>query len=228
MAVGLVKSPVLWLSVIERIDKPTAIVYTKLTIQQGKRSMKLLLALALVLSPLCIGAATITGQQISTTEWSYTLTFAPLDNYSIFQSDTTITLTGLFGVTSAGGPTSTDFPSTFIDSINKNWTANVLNGGTEVQWTHHGPGTGNFGSEQHVFGFLVFASGASDGLVSLTTSGFSRDVSNPLPGGGFNLDVTGQVAGPVGVPDSGSSLTLLALGISGLAFFTKRSLVGQS
>src|SRR6185369_13228625 len=89
MAVGLVKSPVLWLSVIERIDKPTAIVYTKLTIQQGKRSMKLLLALALVLSPLCIGAATITGQQISTTEWSYTLTFAPLDNYSIFQSDTT-------------------------------------------------------------------------------------------------------------------------------------------
>ena len=49
-----------------------------------------------------------------------TLTFAPLDNYSIFQPTTTITLTGLFGVTTAAGPTSTDFPQGNLDTTNLN------------------------------------------------------------------------------------------------------------
>jgi hypothetical protein len=147
-------------------------------------------------APLSARAVMITGQQTAVNEWTYTLTFAPLDNYSIFQPTTTITLTGLFGVIDATGPTDTDFPP-YIDEISRDWTAEVLNGGTEVRWTHIGPGTGNFGDERHIFGFQVYANGATGGLVSLATSGFSRDTNNALPDGTFNVDITGSVAGPV-------------------------------
>ena len=150
-------------------------------------------------------------------EWSYDLTFDPLDNYSVFQEFTTITLSGLFGVTSASGPTSTDFPLPFLDAGNLEWTSHVLNGGTEVQWTHDGGGTGNFPTDQHVFGFTLFASGATNGLVSLATDGMSRDITNLLPGGGFDLDISGFVAGPVAAPEP-STWMMMFLGFVGLGF----------
>jgi hypothetical protein len=165
-----------------------------------------------------VQAVEFTGQQIAANEWTYDLAFAPLENYSVFpvvtQSSniTTITLTGLYGVVGAAGPTSTDFPANgFIDVINLNWTPHVLNGGTEVQWTHVGPGTGNFDTEKHVFGFQVFANGATDGLVAVATSGMSRDISDRLPDGSFNLDITGFVPGPV-VPEP-ATLSLLGSAI---------------
>ena len=92
----------------------------------------------------------------------------------------------------------------------------VLAGGTEVQWTHVGPGTGNFPTDKHVDGFRVFADGAVNGLVTVASSGISRDTFDPLPDGSFNLDFTGTVAGPTAVPEP-SSLILACLGLAGLA-----------
>lgn len=192
----------------------------KLHLQTGLALLALFFSLLLLL-PEKASAVSITGSQVTPTEWAYDLTFAPLDNYSIFQQFTTITLTGLFGVTGATGPTSTDFSPAggFIDTINLTWSAQVLGSGTAVQWIHDGPGTGNFGIEKHIFGFRVFASGAEDGLVSLTTDGFSRDTTNPLPSGAFSVDITSVVAGPVApvttVPEP-STVLIMAVGCLGL------------
>jgi len=160
-----------------------------------------------------VGVPTFTATQTGPTQWTYTLTFAPLVNYSVFPvatyptNLTTITLTGLFGVTSAAGPTSTDFPSSGgagdLNVINLNWTAAVLNGGTEVVFTHVGPGTGNFGDFRHAFGFTINASGAVNGTAPLATSGFTRDTSNVLPDGTFNLDITDTTDGPTQPPPIG-------------------------
>lgn len=141
------------------------------------------------------GAVSFTNTQAGPNTWVYTLTFAPEDNYSVAQPSTTITLTGLVGVTSATGPTSTDFPNGNSAAINLMWTPQVVNGGTTVVWTHVGGGTGNFNSVQHVYGFSVSAE-APNGTASLATSGFSRDANYPLPGGGFGLDITANVVGP--------------------------------
>jgi hypothetical protein len=111
--------------------------------------------------------------------WTYTFTFAPEENYSIFQSNTTITMTGLVGVTAAGAPTSTDFPS--LQATQLAWTPQVLVGGTTVVWTHAGAGTGNFATTLHVFGFSITAAGAANGNVAYATGGMSRDTGNPLP-----------------------------------------------
>jgi hypothetical protein len=147
-----------------------------------------------------------TGTQTGPNQWTYTLTFAPLVNYSVFQNTTNITLTGLSGVTSAAGPTSTDFPSggspVDLNAVNLNWSAAVLNGGTKVVFTHAGPGTGNFGDFRHAFGFTINASGAVNGAAPLATSGFSRDTTNALPNETFNLDITGTTDGPVRVASS--------------------------
>ena len=151
--------------------------------------------------------------------WTYTLTFDPLDNCNLFVNPTTITMTGLTGVTSAGAPTSTDFTGS-LDTNNRNFTPAVLNGGTTVVWTNPTCGTGNFGVAKHVFGFTVTAPTAPNGTVSFATSGMARDtgVSN-------SLDVSGSVAGPgtgtgTGAPPAGvpaaSPLTLVLLSI-GLA-----------
>jgi len=152
-----------------------------------------------------VAVPTFTATQTGPTQWTYTLTFPPLVNYSVFPvatqniNLTTITLAGLFGVTSAAGPTSTDFPSggsPDLNAVNLNWSAAVLNGGTEVVFTHVGPGTGNFSDFRHAFGFTINASGVLNGTASLATSGFSRDTTNPLPDGTFNLDITDTTAGP--------------------------------
>lgn len=107
--------------------------------------------------------------------WTYTLTFDPEDNYSIFQTNTTITMSGLYAVTAAGAPTSTDFPSN--GPLQLLWTPTVSNGGTTVVWTHVGPGTGNFNTTLHVFGFTVTAPSAVTGNVAFATSGMSLDTN---------------------------------------------------
>jgi len=175
------------------------------------------LLVALFLPAQNAAAVGFAGSQVAPNQWTYDLTYDPLDNYSIFQPFTTITLNGLSGVTSATAPVSTDFPTgpgSFIDLVNLEWSAQVLNGGTTVQWTHVGPGTGNFGSAQHVFGFSIFAAEAVNGVASLATSGFSRDTSSPLPNGSFNVDITGSVAGPVAavaaIPEPETYAMLLA------------------
>lgn len=142
-------------------------------------------------------AVSLIGRQTSPTEWTYDLTYDPLDNYSIFQPSTTITLSGLSGVTGAFGPTSTDFPNAWICSLNLDWWAAVLDGGTRVQWTHVGPGTGNFGDPIHVFGFRIIAAGAENRTVTYMTDGFSHDGMDPALAAAYDRDVVGVVAGPV-------------------------------
>ena len=149
--------------------------------------------------------------------WTYTLTFDPLDNCNLFVSPTTITMSGLSGVTSAGAPTSSDFTGV-LDTNNRAFAPSVLNGGTTVVWTNPTCGTGNFGVAKHVFGFTVTAPTAFNGTVSFATRGVARDtgVSN-------SLDISGSVAGPAaaGTPTTtsvpaASPLTLVLLSI-GLA-----------
>lgn len=153
--------------------------------------------------------------------WAYTLTFAPEDNYSVFQGNTTITMSGLTGVTAAGAPSATDFPDPYPQLT---WTPTITNGGTTVIWTKVGGGTGNFDLTLHIYGFNITAAGAPNGQVSFATSGMSRDSGNPLPGGGFNLDISGTVAGPAAPAGTASApalsplallLTSLALGLAG-------------
>lgn len=146
--------------------------------------------------------------------WTYTLTYNPLDNYAIpgLATEATIRLTGLAGVVSATGPVATDFvpDAPHLDGINLNWTAQVLNGGTEVVWTHVGPGTGNFDVDKHVFGFSVFAPGATSGAASLQTTGFSTDVTY----GSLPRDIQGQVMGPTAAVPEPESWALALIGVA--------------
>ncbi len=159
--------------------------------------------LAIVISTLMIiipsdaFAVMFTGSQTASGEWTYNLTYNPLDNYATCESSATITLTGLAGVTSASGPTSTDFapPGGFVDTVNLAWTPAVLDGGTKVVWTHIGPGTGNFGEDKHVFGFKVFAH-AIDGTVNVATNGFEVDQSTSGCLDPKNRDIVATTSGP--------------------------------
>ena len=166
-------------------------------------------------------AASFDGKQTGPNEWTYTLTFAPLDNYGISAcgaSALTITLSGLVGVVSASNPTSTDFadpnlpsPNPFIDQVNLTWAPTQVSAdGTVVVWTHPGSGTGNFGDVRHVFGFKVFtnpdAPSIANSSVHVVSDGLSADVSTPpscgerdfiaLTNGPAPLDSDGD-----GVPD---------------------------
>jgi hypothetical protein len=130
-------------------------------------------------------AVTFTLASAGPPTWTYTLTFAPEDNYNIFTSPTTITLSGLTGVTAAGGPTSTDLPQ----PANLVWTATVSGGGTIVTWSNTGGGTGNFPVTKHIFGFSFNAPTAQPGTVTVVTSGFAKDTGIPN-----SLDIAGPVA----------------------------------
>lgn len=151
--------------------------------------------LLLLVAPLWLQAVSMTGEQTATNEWTYTLTFDPMDNYSICQSTTTITLVGLARVVGAAPPTTTDLPGTYFDEINTNWTAEVLAGGLGVRWTHVGGGTGNWGEPRHIYGFRVYANGATNGEAAVSTSGVSLDTACPLPDDA-KRDITAYVLGP--------------------------------
>jgi len=152
--------------------------------------------------------------------WTYTLTFDPLDNCNLFVSPSTITMTGLTGVTAAGGPTSSDFPPGSLDTNNRNWVPQVLNGGTKVVWTNTTCGTGNFGSNMRVLGFTITAAGSPNGTASFATTGMAKDT-----GTANSVDISGSVGGPsstgtatpgpVGAPAASPlSLTILSLGLA--------------
>ena len=168
-----------------------------------------LIVLIVMLCPPAAIAVQFAGSQTGATTWTYNLTYDPLDNYSICQAGTTITVTGLTNVTAAGAPTSTDIPNPALVAIQLAWTPQVLNGGTTVVWTHVGPGTGNFSIPIHVNGFTITANAAS-GNAPFATSGFALDAgcSPPTP-----RDISGTVAGPIGQPAAVPALTsqMLAL-----------------
>jgi hypothetical protein len=153
------------------------------------------------------------ASQTGPSTWTYTLQIDSLDNFNISQSSTTITMTGLSGVTSATGPNSTDFPEPFNTNLQA-WTAQVLNGGTKVVWTITGGGTGNFPTVKHIYGFSITAPGMSNGTVSYATNGFQVD-------GGPIVDISGTIAGPSGpgpsTPAPAATNFTLALMFIGLA-----------
>lgn len=149
--------------------------------------------------------------------WTYTLTYDPQDNYAVngAPETATIRLSGLTGVTAASGPTSTDYEDTWLDQVNRNWTPSVLNGGTEVVWTHIGAGTGNFPDAKHVYGFSVVAPGASSGVVQVATTGFTTDYSN----GYLPRDISTTVAGPVPEP---ATLAMMLAGVAVVGGLARR------
>ena len=170
--------------------------------------LPVMLTLALlVLVPASAGAASFAGTQTGPTEWTYTLTFDPFDNYAVCPPPgdvATITLSGLAGVVAATPPTSTDFPpGSLVDSLNLQWMPQVSNGGTVVTWTHQGLGTGNFDIPKHAFGLKVITGApAVNGTVNRASDGISVDVSvtGPCPvQPADDRDFTGTTNGPVPV-----------------------------
>ncbi|MFT3855998.1 MAG: hypothetical protein QM742_00245 [Aquabacterium sp.] len=164
----------------------------------SSRALLAALALAGLLTGGSAQALQFTLSDQSADTWTYTLTYDPLDNYAVHGApeSATIRLTGLAGVTQATGPTSTDYTEAFLDQLNRNWTAQILNGGTEVLWTHLGPGTGNFNEAKHVFGFSVVAPGMASGAARVSTTGFTTDVDR----GYQPIDIDVAVAAPVPEP----------------------------
>jgi hypothetical protein len=146
--------------------------------------------------------------------WTYTLTFDPFDNCNLFVSPSTITMNGLTGVTAAGAPTSSDFPAGGLDTNNRNWVPQVLNGGTKVVWTNTTCGTGNFGVAKHVIGFTITAAAALNGTDTFATTGMAKDT-----GIANSVDISGSIAGPsatgtnTSVPVA-SPLTLVLLSLA--------------
>jgi hypothetical protein len=147
--------------------------------------LRRVLALALfVLAAPPTQAASFVGTQTGPTEWTYTLTYDPLDNYAVCPAPgdvAKITLSGLSGVVSATAPTS---HTEGLPPGNLDWIPQVSPGGTVVTWTHQGAGTGNFGVPMQVFGFKVStATPVPNGTVKAASDGFSFDVSvtGPCP-----------------------------------------------
>jgi hypothetical protein len=133
--------------------------------------------------PLRAQAARFDGVQTGAAEWTYTLTYDPLDNYAVCAPDAvaSIVLSGVHGVAFATGPTSTDFESEVLDVVNLAWWPEVSSDGTAVTWRHFGGGTGNFDVPKHVFGFRVFtAAPAPNGVATVTSTGFSIDRPCPV------------------------------------------------
>jgi uncharacterized repeat protein (TIGR01451 family) len=182
---------------------------------QNLFSLPVMLTLALlVLVPAPAGAASFAGTQTGPTEWTYTLTFDPLDNYAVCPPPgdvATITLSGLAGVVAATPPTSTDFPPDSLPaSVNLLWMPQVSNGGTVVAWTHQGGGTGNFDIPKHAFGLKVITEApAVNGTVNVASDGFSFDGPCPIQPAD-DRDFTGTTNGPVGsnLPPTASNVLI--------------------
>lgn len=172
------------------------------------RRMTLAVAFAATVASLALassaGAALFGGAQTGPSEWTYELTYEPLDNYAVCPAPgnvATITLSGLSGVVAAGAPTATDFDhGSSLDAVNLRWTPRVSTDGTSVTWTHVGPGTGNFPVAKHVYGFTVRTAGpAPSAQVHAETAGFSVDAGCPVqPAADRNF--AGTTQGPHGTP----------------------------
>lgn len=179
----------------------------KARLPSSVRSMGLALAAGVLLAaPAHAVQFALSG--VSGDVFSYTLTYDPLDNYAIpgWEDRATIRLSGLTGVVSAAGPTSTSYDNEFGNSVNLNWTAEVLAGGSEVVFTHIGPGTGNYDVPMYVYGFSISAPGQGVGVVAFETSGFRTDTTNGL----IDRDIAGRVGGPVPVPEPATWALLLS------------------
>ena len=187
---------------------------------KSRRAVRMIAAAAALLLTGHAQAVEFTLSNVAADTWTYTLTYNPLDNYAITTATATLTLSGLQGVTAASGPSSTDFAPAggFLDLVNLDWTAQVLGGGTEVVWTHVGSGTGNFGEDKHVFGFTVTAPGASTGIASFATTGFSTDISN----GSVDRNISIQVEGPVGAVPEPEIYALMIGGLGVLGWVGRR------
>ena len=165
----------------------------------------LTLALFIFVAP-AAQAASFVGTQTGPTEWTYTLTYDPLDNYAVCPPPgdvARIRLTGLSGVVSATAPTSlSQEPAPGLSPGNLEWIPEVSHGGTVVTWTKQGPGTGNFGVPMQVFGFKVLtATPVANGTVRAASDGFSVDVSvtgpcpvQPQDDRDFSMTTSGPVA----------------------------------
>lgn len=166
------------------------------------------------------------GVQTGPTEWTYTLSYEPHVNYAVCPSPgniAAITLSGLQGVVSATGPTSTDFipAGGLLDTVNLQRASEVSDSGTVVTWTHFGPGTGNFTEDKHVFGFKVFtATPAANGTVNVASDGFSGDVRargcpvQPSDDRDFTQTTNGPV-GPANQPPTANSDGLYSVPAAG-------------
>jgi len=158
--------------------------------------------------------------------WTYTLVYAPYDNMGFGETGihATITLTGLSGVTAVSGPTSTDFPTAFINDKQLAWTGEVLDGGSTVVFTMplEYSGTGNYSTEKHVFGFTLIAPGAVAGEAQLATNGFYYGLFPSGSGGGLDpandRDIAKATTGPVAAPapePATWAMMILGLGAAG-------------
>ena len=129
-------------------------------------------------------------------------------------------------MTGASGPTSTDYAPAggYLDLLNLAWIPTCT--ATQVVWTHTGNyGTGNTGT-QHVFGFTITAPGASNGTVSIITSGFALDAAGALPANNRDISttVTGPKAGAAVATPEPSSIALVVLGGLGFALAARKRL----
>lgn len=163
--------------------------------------------------------------------WTYTLVYAPYENMGFGESGVhaTISLSGLSGVTAVSGPTSTDFPAQRINDHQLLWTETILDGGSTVVFTMPAEtaGTGNFPTEQHVFGFTLIAPGAVEGDIALATDGFYYGLfPNGTPGGldpANDRDVAKSIAGPVAaaVPEP-ATWAMMVLGFGAVGAVIRR------
>jgi hypothetical protein len=162
-------------------------------------------------------AVTFTLVSAGPPTWTYNLTILPFDNCDIDTSPTTITMTGLSGVTGAGAPTSSDFTGS-LDTNMRNFVPSFSS--TSVTWTNTSCGTGNFGVAKHVNGFTI-TSTAANGSAAFATHGFQVDSHGPV------VDASGSIQGPsttaISVPVlSPMALLLTMIGLGGAGAWQAR------